>query len=301
MKKATCTATAFENILYTMHNKCITTKEELMADQVLYAEFWFMLKNFCHSTLLTKTSGKKADGEYLPGNFRKIDVLASRGVTTREELETDCAIKILDKLNYVLRQPIEKQKNYCFTICNNLVNDKFRELPPDSIELISLQSAVKSQKSSIESTCTYEQVVGSEVYNPQRMFIERDNICELTVILNKKKAKELAEKRKSFLSEIEALSAPSQVLVRTACVHNNIKPRELAQLILEKGLETTYAEVLALAARKYKISADELRRIITNKPIKTKHFKTETNDPSIVSAKIYNIGNRAKNTLSTRK
>jgi len=61
MKKATCTT--FVNILNTIHKEGITTKVALMADQVLYTNFWFALKDFCHFALLSKTSGKNAGGE----------------------------------------------------------------------------------------------------------------------------------------------------------------------------------------------------------------------------------------------
>ena len=109
MKKAACTA--FVNILNTIHEEGITTKAALMADQLLYTEFWSALTEFCHFALLSKTSGKNAGGETLPGNLRKIEVLETRGATTREEIETDCIIRIIEKLDLVLRQPIEKQKN----------------------------------------------------------------------------------------------------------------------------------------------------------------------------------------------
>ena len=117
MKKTACTT--FVNLLNTIHEKEITTRAALMADPPLYAEFWLALKSFCRLALLSKTSGKNAQGEPLPGNAVKIDVLEARGAAARDELETDCAIRIIEKLDLVLRQPLEKQKNYCHAICKS--------------------------------------------------------------------------------------------------------------------------------------------------------------------------------------
>lgn len=85
--KATCTT--FVNILNTIHKEGITTKSALIANQLLCAEFWFALEEFCHFALLSKSSGKNAEGEFLPGNAVKIDVLEFRGATTRREFEID--------------------------------------------------------------------------------------------------------------------------------------------------------------------------------------------------------------------
>ena len=108
--KATCKS--FINILNTIHEESINTKDAQTANQYLYNEFGAALMNFCHFALLSN------------GNIRKIDGLEKRGVATRVDLESDCVIKI-----------IEKQKNY-YTICNNMVADcTGRFLQTDSISL----------------------------------------------------------------------------------------------------------------------------------------------------------------------
>ena len=185
MKKANCNA--FVNILNTIHDMGITTKAGLMVDQLLYTEFWFALKDFCHFALLSKTSGKNAKGEILPGNTGKIDVLEIRSATTRDEIETDCAIKIIEKLDLVLRQPIEKQKNYCYTICNNMVNDCFRRLPPDDFKIVSLNGTIEGTSVAAEDAYTYEDIIADDTYNPERLHVEHETIKEL------KKEKQAAE------------------------------------------------------------------------------------------------------------
>ena len=50
----------FVNILNTIHQEGITTKDMLMKNHALYADFWLALQDFCHFALLSKTSGKNA-------------------------------------------------------------------------------------------------------------------------------------------------------------------------------------------------------------------------------------------------
>lgn len=108
MKKTTCTP--FVNTLNIIHEKGITSKAALTADPTLYADFWFAVKGFCHFALLSKTGGKKSDGEILLGNIGKIDALVNRGVTTRDDIETDCLIKILDKSIWCCASPSRSRK-----------------------------------------------------------------------------------------------------------------------------------------------------------------------------------------------
>ena len=80
--KETTTCNTFNSILNTIHEEGITTKDALMTNQLLYAEFWYALKDFCcNFVLFSKTSGKNAEGETLPGNAVKISRWGSRGIT----------------------------------------------------------------------------------------------------------------------------------------------------------------------------------------------------------------------------
>lgn len=197
MKKATCIT--FANILNTIRMEGITTKTTLMTYQSLYTEFWFELKDFCHFALLSKTIGKNSKGEILLGNTEKIEMLECRGAITRDEIEIDCAIKIIEKLDLVLHQPIEKQKNYCYAICNNMVNDCFRKLPPDDFKIVSLNSMIEGTSIAPEDTYTYEDIITDDTYNPERVYFERETIKELKKELEAKEATEQAKKRKTIL------------------------------------------------------------------------------------------------------
>lgn len=295
--KATCKS--FINILNTIHEEGITTKVALMVDQLLYTNFWFALKDFCHFALLSKTSGKNAAGEPLPGNAVKIDVLEIRGATTRDELETDCVIKIIEKLDLVLRQPIEKQKNYCYAICNNMVNDCFRKLPPDDFKIVSLNSTIEGTSVSAEDAYTYEDIIADDTYNPERMHVECETVRELKKELKAKQTRELAKRQKTILREVAFLSKrPAEVMARLACTYLSMKPRQLAGMIIDKGCELAYAEIIFEVAKQNSIELSEIRNIIAGHKLTAESIKVDTNSAEQVAGQVSRLVYRADKRLS---
>ena len=311
MKKAT-TCNAFINILNTIHEEGITTKEALMTDQLLYAKLWYALTKFCRFALLSKTSGKNAEGEILPGNSRKIDVLESRGVATREELEIDCVMKIISKLDLVLRQPIEKQKNYCYVICNNMLNDCFRRLPPADIKFVSLNSTIEGINVAVENAYTYEDVIPDSTYDPDRVFFEKETIKELTKKLKTKQIQELAEKKakqaqelarkkESILREISKLSTRAPEVFAHLGKHLGIKTRTLAARIIDNGFEECFAQIIIDVAIKYDIPLESIRNIISVNKLTKESFEKDrglirllSQNPKVVADQISKYANRAK-------
>lgn len=295
--KATCKS--FINILNTIHEEGITTKAALMADQLLYTNFWFAVKDFCHFALLSKTGGKNAEGEILPGNSGKIDVLETRDATTREELETDCIIKIIEKLDLVLRQPIEKQKNYCYAISNNMVNDCFRKLPPDDFKIVPLNSTIEGTSVAAEDAYTYEDIIADDTYNPERIHVEHETVRELKKGLKAKLAREQAEKKETILREVALLSKrPAEVMVRLACTHLNMKPRKLAGLIIDKGCELAYSEIIFEVAKHNGIEISEIRSIIAGHKLAAESIKADTNSAEQVAGQVSRLVYRANKRLS---
>ncbi len=293
MKKVTCTT--FVNILNTIHMEGISTRAALTADQQLYTEFWLALMEFCHFTLLSKTSGKNANGELLPGNSWKVDVLNLRGELTRDEIETDCVIKIIKKLDLVFRQPIEKRKNYCYVICNNMVNDCFRKLPPNDLKIVSLNNTLEGPDVTTEDAYTYEDVIADYSYAPDHVFFEKETIIELTKQLEAKHERELMEKKETISREVALLSKrPAEVMVRLACTHLSMKPRELAGLIIDKGYELAYADILFEVAEQNHIDLSEIRSMITNHELTAESIKADTNDANQVAAQISRLVYRAE-------
>lgn len=296
MKKKTCTK--FKKILYTIHEKTITTREALMADQFLYAEFWFALKVFCHFALFSKTSGKNDNGEILPGNAGKINMLEIRGVITRDELETDCAIKIIEKLDLVLKQPIERQYNYCYTTCNNMVNDYCGMLPPFGVKVVSLNSTIESTSVAAEDASTYEDIIADDTHNPERIYVEDETVNNLLREFVAKQAREQAAKQESIFREIALLNKrPAEVLVRLACTHLKMKPRQLASLIIEKGCGHAYAEIIFEVAKRNSIELSDIRSIISDHELSAESVKADTNSAEQVASQISRLVYRANKHL----
>lgn len=307
--KAACVT--FEDILTTIHQKGITTKDALMADQLLYTELWYALKDFCcNFALLSKTSGKNAEGKNLPGNAVKIDMLELRGEATREDIETECMLRIIDKLDYVLRQPLGKQRNYCYKICNNLVNDYFRSTPKD-VMFVPLNGTVTGTDA--DHAYTYVDVIPDYTYDPGHVLTKRETIQELTKMLRAKRAKELAEqkakqaqelaeKRTNILREIQKLSTRSpEVFARLGRKYLGIKTSELATCIINDGYENAFAQIVIDAAQKYDIPLEDIRNTITVTKLTEESYKRDkglvkllSRNHGVVADQLSKYANRAK-------
>lgn len=294
--KTNCTS--FVNILKTLHNENITSKSVLMDNQSLYTEFWFAVKEFCQYALLSKTSGTNSEGEVLPGNTPKIEALVNLGVTTRQELEMDCIIKIIEKIDLILSKPIEQQKNYCYRICNNVVNDCCRKLPPKDIKIVPFNGTIDSDIVDKDNAYTYEDIIGDNTYNGERVCLEEETIAELSKELKAKRMRESSEKRNQILHEITFLSKrPAEVLVRLACTHLEMKPRELSELIIDKGCESTFADVLFKISKKNNINLENMRNIIACNMVTAESVWADTSNSKKVAEQISRLKGRADKRL----
>ena len=275
MKKNT--DTAFVTMLNTLHEAGITTKAALMEHPRLYKEVWLATERFAHFALLSKT-GKNAQGETLPGNAGKIDVLERRGVAERADIELDCTLKIMDRLDRVLSQPLEKQRNYSYTICNNSVNDFFR-ITPKEITFVPLNGMIPG--SNDDHSCTYGDVIPDYTYDPGHVLAERETIRELTEMLRVKRARELAEEKAKeiqerseqkalILRELPKLSAHApEAFARLGRKYLNLKTGELASMIITAGYEHSFDQVMYDTSAKYDIPLTDIRNILPSaKPVK---------------------------------
>ena len=274
-----------------------------MADPPLYTEFWLALKSFCRLALLSKTSGKNAQGEPLPGNAVKIDVLEARGAAARDELETDCAIRIIEKLDLVLRQPLEKQKNYCHAICNNLTSDYFRRMPRE-ITFVPLNGTVVGTDA--DHSYTYEDVIGDDTYDPERMRVQRETLMELRKKLKDKQASARAEKREAILNEAARLSKrPAEVLCFTSGLFHDdsvsmpkLTPKAVDSAYTFSGCDSTFAKILFAAAKQNGIELSQIRSIIADHRLTEKSLKADTNSAEQVAGQISRLVYRANKHLS---
>lgn len=295
MKK---TYAPFESILNAIHQNGIFTSAALMGNQELYTKLWFIATEFANFCLHSKTNGVDEEGNVKTGNAGKIEVLIERGITTREDVQSDCVIRIMTKLDRVFAQPLEKQYNYCYKICNNVVNDQFRKLHPEGIEVISLQETIKGKSVSPENACTYEDMIGDYSYNGESCYVEQETIDELTIVLQKKQAAEQEKERNEVINEINRLAKKTEeVLVHMATTHLGIKPRELAERIATKGGEVTFAEILFDVAKKVNLEISELRSLVKNVSFSEKSIKADTKDAKVIAKQVSRLVWRAKDNL----
>lgn len=296
--KATCTS--FINVMKVINQNGIKTRNELMEHEALYTKLWFAVEELVAYALRSKTSKANAEGELTSGNARKIETLKVYGITTDEDMHSDCVIKIMNKLDLVLKQhPLEKQTNYCYGICNNLVNDQFKQLPPANITVVSLQDTVKSKRVSSEEACAYEERVGTDTYDGAKVYEQKETVAELTRVLEAKKAQERRERREAIIKEIKRLyKKPEEICVRLACKHLKMNPRDLAARIAEVGEEAAYVEVLMEVAERNDIELAELRNYIGGNRISVNALWSETKDVKVIASQISRLAWRAKDKLS---
>ena len=298
MKKSTCVT--FEKILNTIRQKGITTKAALMADQHLYANFWLAAQDFATFCLFSKNGKTTKDGKQLSGNNAKVDILESRGITTRDDITMDCVVRIVEYAENILQKPtITYMKNYAYSIVNSVVNSIYRTLPADDAKIVSLNSTIVGTSVAVEDAYTYEDVIADFTYDPDRVFSEKETIKELTMELQAKQAREWAEKKEAILHEIAILRKhPAEVMVRLACTHLGMKPRELANMIISKGCELSYAEIIFDVAKKNNIELTSIRNIIADHEVTAESVKADTNNHNAVAGQISRLVYRADKRLN---
>lgn len=298
MKKAT--SITFENILTTIHQKGITTKAALMADQQLYANFWLAAQDFATFCLFSKNGKATKVGKQLSGNNTKVDILEARGITTRGDITMDCVVRMVEYSENMLQKPtVAYMKNYAYSIINSVVNTICRALPPEDFKIVSLNSTIEGTSIAAEDAYTYEDIIADDTYNPERLHVEYETVKELQKKLKAKQARERAEKQNIILREVAALSKrPAEVMVRLGIVHNGMKPRELASLIIDKGCEVAYAEIIFDVAKKNNIELSEIRNLIAGNMVTAESVKADTNNPEAVAGQISRLVYRADKRLN---
>lgn len=310
------TSVTFENILTTIHQKGITTKAALMADQQLYANFWLAAQDFATFCLFSKNGKATKAGKQLSGNNTKVDILEARGITTREDITMDCVVRMVEYAENMLQKPtVAYMKNYVYSIVNSVVNTICRSLPPDDIKIVSLNSTIEGTSVDAEDAYTYEDCTPDFTYAPDRVLSEKETVTELEQMLRAKQVKELAEKKakearelakkkEAILREISRLSThATEVFVRLGW-HLGIKTRDLAARIIDDGYENTFAQLIIDTATKYGIDLEDIRNIITVSKLTEESYKKDkglvrllSRDPKVVADQISKYANRAKGRL----
>ena len=282
---------AFDHILREISAAGIKNLEALEASEKLHLQFWMAVEEFVRYCSLSKTS-VAADGAVRPGNAYKLDVLADMGLAEKDDVRMECVVKIISKLDLVLRQPLAKQRNYCYAICNNYINDLFRK--QGRVQLLSLQETVRTTRRDRADACSYEDLVPDYTYNGAAMVERQETIQELTEQLHQKEEKT----RTSVMEEINRLQKkPEQVLVYMAMNYLGMKPRTITAQLLAEGAQKTYARIMADVARKTGLEEEALWSQASGRSVSDEALRLQTEDSDLIAARISHLSNAAANKL----
>lgn len=178
------------------------------------------------------------------------------------------------------------------------MNTIYRDLPPDNFKIVSLNNTIKGTSVAAEDAYTFEDIIADDTYNPERLHVERETIKELRKELQDKQTRDLVEKKDSILREVALLSKrPAEVMVRLACVYLSMKPRELASLIIDKGCDLAYAEIIFEVAKQNRIELSEIRSVIIGYELTAESVKADTNSAEQVAGQISRLVYRADKRL----
>lgn len=273
----------------------ISTAAELKLDKntALWDELCFATQNFINCFCLTSKTSRKKNGEFTYGNADKVKFLIKNEGKELYDIQMDILCHTISNINHILSQSsVCKKVNYTYRSVNNFINDYLRKLPPDG-RVVSWDETVKGSRSSANNA-TYAELVPDNRYNAECVLVEKESQRELALIEEEKKRKALAEQRDALLSDVRILAGrPSLVLVRVATTYCGMKPKNLANIIIADGLLKTYVNVIAEAAKKFRIKSADLRSVLSKSP-NPKHFHAASKSTTAICSKIYNINDRAR-------
>lgn len=289
----------FESILSTIEENGICTVDELklVKNSALWNELYFATQDFINYYALASKTSKNKKGEIISGNATKVKFLIEDGGMELYDIQMDILLHIIKKADYILAQfPVSKKVFYTFRIVNNEINNMLRSLPP--VDIVSWDTPINSDTN--EDGAILSEIIGDNTYNPERLHFEHETVQELRKELEAKQARERTKKKEAILHEIALLSKrPAEMMVRLANIHLSMKPRQLASLIINKGCELTYAEILfEVIKQNNSIKLSEICSIIAGHELTTESLKANTNSVKQVAGQISRLLYRANKRLS---
>ena len=291
-------ANRYAAVLTKINEKAICSYAELSNPvyEGLCEELWFATQNFINFCALTSKSSRNCKGERIDGNAERIRVLISQGIEL-DDIRSEILVHVISKMDYILKQPIEKQVNYTYRMVNNCVYDAFGKLPPADIKLVSLNDQVLGKSNSEEDNSELQDFI-SDGISAEDEVVAQETVVEK--ILAKKTEDEVRAKelKASIIKEISLLAQkPAEVFVRLACKHLALKPAKVATMLMEKGAVTAYAEVINMISKNYHISLSDIRFALGANMITDKALKVDTGDENKVRAQISRLTYRAEKNL----
>lgn len=287
-------ANRYAAVLTMVKNQAISCYDELNSPkyEFLYTELWLATQNFINFYALASKSSRNSKGERIDGNAERVRALISHGVEL-DDIRSEVLVHVLSKMDYILKQPIEKQVNYTYRMINNYIYTELRKLPPANIKLLSLQDQVAGSRNADDDTSELQDFISNSI-SAEDEVLARETVREM---FNTRKVEE-SEQKISILKEISRLSEkPAEVFVRLACKHLAMKPAKVAEMLMEKGAVTAYTEVINLISKKYHILLSDIRFALGANEITDKSLKVDSGDESKVRAQISRLTYRAEKNL----
>ena len=301
----TASSASFESILAVLKEKDINTKAEMMAYPRLYSSYWVAVQDFVNCALLSKSGKKAGNGRQLSGNRYRIFVLESLGFTTREDVQMDCVEQIIRYTDNILKcSTISHQKNYAYAAVNAVVAEICRKTLPskiitdiedlidmgdsekvlqyiERITIVSLNDTFPGSYSESDHITTFEDYLADYRYTPENLFDCREIMEQL---------------RTEYLHEVTALAVhPSEVMAFLASRYLEMKPREIASMVVENGYKNAFVSVITRSAKVFGILPSEIYGILASQKLMPDTTLTENKDQKVIARHISHLLDRAHN------
>lgn len=254
----------------------IATRAALMEHTAEYSRFWFAVKEFVAFAARSR------------GNLRKIDLLEYLGAATRADIEEECMLRIIEKLDLVLCQIPEKRKNYCYAIVNSQINGYFRKLPA---QILSLDAVLDG-----ENGCTLGELVGDDRYNGEVVLMRQETLAMLTALYRKQQTDRKTEDRSRVLRGLIALSGhPGEAMVYL-CGELGMKSGAIVDLLSGNDLLAGCDKVLSEVAKRFAISRELLAEVI-ELPAAIRELRLDS-DREKATTRVYHLKCSAKKRIT---
>lgn len=295
-KKENKGLTEIKKMFSAIRDKGITTREELMVDQMLYATVFYLMEKYINRYVLVSKTHKKKNGVVVSGNLDKIRFIIENSSYEKEDIQTDALIKVMDNLDKVFSKPLDAQPFYVYTICSNVVNDHLRKI---DLAMVWLDKTVEVHTDSDNKASTIGEMMPDNTYNPEKIYTDNETIKELSGMLKEKQRNDAELKRNTILQEIKVLSLKPAEVFANLTVHLNMKNRDVCSLLLDKGAVAACDEILYNISREFEIK--NINEYVNTASISDKLFKVDSNDPKKVGHQISELRSRAKNKLKNNQ
>lgn len=255
-----------EAVLARLDQQNITTRQQLLEQELLHQALWVAAENFVSGCALRSKTHASGDGQIRQGNFGRLEDLKEKGVDPND-VRQECLIHIFENLDRILKQPPAVRCNYIFTMVNNRVVDVYRGFYP----VLSLDEEVGDKV--FGSACRRKDLIAGPA-TPEETMILRQAVLEGLVAARETQLEKVAaarevlrdwtrQERARLRQDMRSLrDRPAEAFARLFSWYLDMKPGQAADLLFLLGPDGAYEALVRKVARVYGIGGCEktLRR-----------------------------------------